>query len=637
MLNESRKPSPAALSAALWKQTLKEVSKRKQKFQKTLSISLKKQRKNKTRVLNVIQKGNPKIYFHSKNFFTRAKFQLAQKKNTVLKRTKNFRQNFGLFRCSRNSMFWAKKYMIKYKKHKKYKIKNLRRKKQQNSQNLNESSYRIETKMTVRLSKKSSEALTVNPGLSKLNLRFSSKPTKHSSNAADDEQSLSNRNFIRDTLDHEQKIGTIGDVIGGLNENLTLAKNKRLLPYILQKRTSPEILSEALSALSRYTKACSFKASGGNLATLKDKNIQKERKYPLRPPMSTISRLKLSLPTSLSETLPVSTASLSAASALMQQPFFYRYEPLKSLSQRVFQENKFYQHVKRLNPLLQVLQADLFSTSVVKDHLQKNIKRAVVHYFKDKIELNQVHKSAQTLTTFRERRLHDQARVSQLINQFVEMPIKFPKNVKEDYKMDFFLKWVLKELFLREKKAYRFEMVWIFFFHIYTFLNHLKRRPKRLTQKKLSLVKTKALDHLETNIQAHTKLNCIIIPNQQQNGLLHSQTIANYISRFLERKLNKENVLKFFKKDIDIKKLNPGILDSLAQCINDIQKQAKKSARGIRISCSGRINGVEKKTVLCKKLGPTSLNTFNSEIDYATQEAFTKFGVLNVKVWLTKK
>lgn len=91
----------------------------KRAVKKTLSIDLKKQRKNKTRLLHVVQNNHPKMGSYSKSFFNKANFQLAQKKDTVLKQKKNFRQNFGLFRSSRKSISWAKKYMMKLEKHKK--------------------------------------------------------------------------------------------------------------------------------------------------------------------------------------------------------------------------------------------------------------------------------------------------------------------------------------------------------------------------------------------------------------------------------------------------------------------------------------------------------------------------------------
>jgi ribosomal protein S3 len=57
--------------------------------------------------------------------------------------------------------------------------------------------------------------------------------------------------------------------------------------------------------------------------------------------------------------------------------------------------------------------------------------------------------------------------------------------------------------------------------------------------------------------------------------------------------------------------------------------------KGIRISCSGRLNGAEIAKTECKKYGETSLHVFSDRIDYAYTKAFTPYGILGVKVWIS--
>jgi hypothetical protein len=62
---------------------------------------------------------------------------------------------------------------------------------------------------------------------------------------------------------------------------------------------------------------------------------------------------------------------------------------------------------------------------------------------------------------------------------------------------------------------------------------------------------------------------------------------------------------------------------------------ASNYIKGIRITCSGRINGAEIAKTECRKFGETSLHVFSDKIDYARTQAFTPYGILGVKVWIS--
>jgi len=66
------------------------------------------------------------------------------------------------------------------------------------------------------------------------------------------------------------------------------------------------------------------------------------------------------------------------------------------------------------------------------------------------------------------------------------------------------------------------------------------------------------------------------------------------------------------------------------QCIQDDQ------VNGIKIQVSGRLNGAEMARTEWIREGRVPLQTFRADIDYATNEANTIYGVLGVKVWLFK-
>jgi small subunit ribosomal protein S3 len=57
---------------------------------------------------------------------------------------------------------------------------------------------------------------------------------------------------------------------------------------------------------------------------------------------------------------------------------------------------------------------------------------------------------------------------------------------------------------------------------------------------------------------------------------------------------------------------------------------------GIKIQISGRINGAEIARREWKREGRVPLQTMRANIDYATREAHTIYGILGVKVWVYK-
>nr|YP_009519731.1 ribosomal protein S3 [Nepenthes ventricosa x Nepenthes alata]AYC21362.1 ribosomal protein S3 [Nepenthes ventricosa x Nepenthes alata] len=69
--------------------------------------------------------------------------------------------------------------------------------------------------------------------------------------------------------------------------------------------------------------------------------------------------------------------------------------------------------------------------------------------------------------------------------------------------------------------------------------------------------------------------------------------------------------------------------------VKDIPLVMKKGVEGIRICCSGRLEGAEIARTECGKYGKTSRNVFNQKIDYASAEVSTRYGILGVKVWIS--
>ncbi len=59
-------------------------------------------------------------------------------------------------------------------------------------------------------------------------------------------------------------------------------------------------------------------------------------------------------------------------------------------------------------------------------------------------------------------------------------------------------------------------------------------------------------------------------------------------------------------------------------------------AKGIRVSCAGRLAGAEIARTEWYREGRVPLSTFRADIDYGFAEARTTYGVVGVKVWIFK-
>jgi small subunit ribosomal protein S3 len=67
-----------------------------------------------------------------------------------------------------------------------------------------------------------------------------------------------------------------------------------------------------------------------------------------------------------------------------------------------------------------------------------------------------------------------------------------------------------------------------------------------------------------------------------------------------------------------------------------MQSATKYGALGIKVSCSGRLGGAEIARTEWYKEGSVPLHTLRCNIDYATANAYTTYGVIGVKVWIYK-
>ena len=67
-----------------------------------------------------------------------------------------------------------------------------------------------------------------------------------------------------------------------------------------------------------------------------------------------------------------------------------------------------------------------------------------------------------------------------------------------------------------------------------------------------------------------------------------------------------------------------------------IEQTMQSGAKGIKITCSGRLGGAEMCRQETYKQGKVPLQTLRADIDYGFTEAFTTYGIIGVKVWIYK-
>ena len=122
------------------------------------------------------------------------------------------------------------------------------------------------------------------------------------------------------------------------------------------------------------------------------------------------------------------------------------------------------------------------------------------------------------------------------------------------------------------------------------------------------------------------------------------ENLLNNIKKILpENRQLTINVFEVEKVDLNASLLADLVAEQLEKRIafrrairEALQRAQKQNVNGIKIQVSGRLNGAEIARSEWIREGRVPLQTLRADIDYATQEANTIYGVLGIKVWLFK-
>ncbi len=94
----------------------------------------------------------------------------------------------------------------------------------------------------------------------------------------------------------------------------------------------------------------------------------------------------------------------------------------------------------------------------------------------------------------------------------------------------------------------------------------------------------------------------------------------------VEAKLVAENIANQLEKRISFRRAMK----------KSVQSAMRLGAKGVKVVCSGRLGGAEIARTEKYHEGSVPLHTLRGDIDYATAEADTTYGICGIKVWINK-
>ena len=103
------------------------------------------------------------------------------------------------------------------------------------------------------------------------------------------------------------------------------------------------------------------------------------------------------------------------------------------------------------------------------------------------------------------------------------------------------------------------------------------------------------------------------------------------------------NIEEIRKPDVDARLVAQNVAQQLERRVmfrramkRVVQNAMRQGAEGIKVQVSGRLGGAEIAQTEWYREGRVPLHTLRADIDYATYEAHTTYGVIGVKVWIFK-
>lgn len=147
----------------------------------------------------------------------------------------------------------------------------------------------------------------------------------------------------------------------------------------------------------------------------------------------------------------------------------------------------------------------------------------------------------------------------------------------------------------------------------------------------------KAADHIR--ITVHSGRPGHIIGKKGQE----IETLRNQLSALLKKQNIEISVQEVAKPELDAVLIAQNIANQIEQRVS-YKKAMKRAAqtvmrsgsKGIKICCSGRLQGAEIARREWTRVGSVPLHTLRADVDYGRAEAKTTYGIIGVQVWVCK-
>ncbi|MDH3975969.1 MAG: 30S ribosomal protein S3 [Deltaproteobacteria bacterium] len=121
------------------------------------------------------------------------------------------------------------------------------------------------------------------------------------------------------------------------------------------------------------------------------------------------------------------------------------------------------------------------------------------------------------------------------------------------------------------------------------------------------------IDALRNEIKHFTDKEIFININEVRKAEIDAQLVAENVALQMERRVHHRRAMK-----------------------KSVTSAMKLGAKGIKISCAGRLGGHEMSRTEWYREGRVPLHTLRADIDYGFAEAKTTYGIIGVKVWIFK-
>ena len=121
------------------------------------------------------------------------------------------------------------------------------------------------------------------------------------------------------------------------------------------------------------------------------------------------------------------------------------------------------------------------------------------------------------------------------------------------------------------------------------------------------------VDKLRDELKLLTKKNIYLNIIEVKHPEIEAKLVAENVARQLEQRVNFRRAMK-----------------------KAVTSAIRLGAEGIRIACSGRLGGAEMARRERYLVGRVPLHTLRADIDYATAISYTTYGVIGIKVWISK-